>query len=212
MLDYFVINDRKYILDTSPKYTGWRCLHAAEGGFVNPAGMPNVRRGLNAPAVEFGAALQRLSFDVMKAVNPGITSAGWANVFDSETAFTNNGHGVEGNDPKLMDGIICAGMFLPDSVRAVTANGIEYLECVPGIHAVDAAKPLPTVSAVIENGWYFVANTGQGATGAFNFPQGNGGAVAIVYALEKPVWYRKSWFTRWDSDARPDPLKYYVAK
>jgi hypothetical protein len=186
-----------------PHYIGWRCLHAREGGMINPIGMPNVRRALNAPPVEFTPELQQLAYEVMTIKNPSISRNEFENVFDSDTAFTNR-HGVESNDPKLMDGIICAGMFLPDTV----GRSGEYLVAFPGVHAIDATKPLPTAAEVIERGWYFVANTGTGLSGAFNLPQGDGGPVCVIYALAAPARYPVSWFGRWNGNFLPDPLRY----
>lgn len=192
------------------RFVGWRNLHAPEGGFLNPRGMPNVRRAVNAPPVPFTAALQRLSFDLMTFKNPSITRDKWEGIFAGDTAF-NNRHGVESSDAKLMDGIICAGMF----GRFEQDGG--YLVARPGVHAIDATKPLPTVAEILERGWYFVATTGTGSQGAFNFPQGNGGPVYILYALVEPVRYPMTGadegrfytnFARWDSTVLPDPLRY----
>lgn len=182
-------------------FRGYRCLHANEGGFVNPVGMPNVRRALNQPPVEFTPELQDLSFDVMKAKNANITRTRWESVFAGDTAFTNR-HGVEGNDPKLMDGIICAGMFTTAQIEG------DYVVMYPGVHAIDATKPLPSVQQVIDNGWCFVANTGQGASGAFHFPQGAGGQVCVIYALSAPARYPREWWGSWDSFRLPNPLRY----
>lgn len=205
MFDTLYLNDTKYEvrpLTTERRYVGYRCLHAREGGFDgNPRGMPNVRRAEDAPPVPFTPALQRLSWDLMVSKNPTISRGQWEAVFDSDRAFTNR-HGVETGDPKLMDGIICAGMF-----TTAQREG-DYLVMYPGIHAIDATKPLPSVQQILDNGWYFVANTGQGFAGAFHFPQGNGGPVYILYALVKPVRYPLEWWARWDSDHLPDPLRY----
>jgi hypothetical protein len=184
-----------------PRYVGYRCLHAREGGFVNPDNMPNVRRATDAPPVKFTPALQQLAWDVMRAKNAAITRAGYDAIFAGDTAFTNR-HGIESDDPKLMDGIICAGMFLPGEVEG------GYLVARPGVHAVDANQPLPSVQKVLDRGWWFVANTGQGLTGAFNLPQGKFGPVYIVYALVESVQYPLSWWEPWDSDRMPDPLRY----
>jgi hypothetical protein len=200
-----VFSDGSYRLEQAAQpasvYRGFRCLHAKEGGFVNPDNMPNVRRAIDAPPVRFTAGLQQLAWDVMHSKNAAITYDGFRRVYGGTTAFT-NGHGIESDDPKLMDGIICAGMFLPGDVEG------GYLVARPGIHAVDANKPLPSAQQVLDRGWWFVANTGQGAEGAFNFPQGKFGPVYIVYALVEPVRYPLSWFARWDSDRLPDALRY----
>lgn len=212
LADTLFIADTKYqrVPVAQPRYVGWRCLHAREGGFLNPVGMPNVRRAVNQPPVEFTDELQALTYELMVTKNPTISRNEFDNVFDSETAFTNR-HGVESNDPKLMDGIICAGMFLPAAVEG------DYLVAYPGIHAIDPRVPLPTVQQILDRGWYFVANTGTGFAGAFNLPQGNQGPVYIPYVLQAPARYPMRGveegrayvnFERWESDVRPDPLRY----
>lgn len=190
------------------RFIGYRCLHAAEGGFVNPVGMPNIRRALDQPPVIFTPQLQALAYELMRSQNSTITQNNFDNTFDSDTAWTNR-HGVESNDPKLMDGLICAGMFLAqEGSETVIIDNVEYLVFSPGIHAIDPSQPLPTVEQILARGWYFVANTGTGASGAFHFPQGNQGPVYIPYVLQQAAKYRKEWFTTWDSDHRPDSLRY----
>lgn len=209
--DLLYVSGVSYVAVKPPRFVGWRCLHPSEGGFPTPADMPNVRRAQDAPPVKFTAALQRLAWDVMRSQNSTITLTGFESIFGDTTAFTNR-HGVNSDDPKLMDGIICAGMFLPDTVE-IEGN---YLIARPGVHAIDANGVLPSVQQVVENGWYFIANTGQGRGGAFNFPQGNLGPVAIIYALSEPVHYLMSGyegreytnFTRWSGSTKPDPLRY----
>lgn len=184
-----------------PRFVGWRCLHAAEGGPSNPVGMPNVRRSRNVASVPFSDALQELSYELMVRMNPSISHNEWMNVFDSGTAFCNR-HGVETNQPMLMDGIICAGMF-----TTAQPEGTD-LVMYPGIHAIDISAPLPTVDEILERGWYFVGNTGRGAHGAFHLPQGDQAPVYILYALREAARYPRAWFARWDSDRRPDALRY----
>src|SRR5512138_884815 len=165
-------------------YNGWRCLHPSEGGQPTPANEPNVRRAENAPAVIFTLGLQILAFRVMQIVNPTMTDKNCYAVFTGARAFCNR-HGIDSDDPRLMDGIICAGAYFPNTVQVVG----NYLTTIPGVHAIDANQPLPSAQTVIDNGWYFIANTGQGPQGAYNFPQGNLGPVAVIYVLREAVRY-----------------------
>ncbi len=197
------LNDLRYEVSQMTSIIGHRCLHAAEGGFnENPVGMPNVRRALNiADPVKFTSELQELSWQLMTRMNSSISHNEWMNVFDSGTAFCNR-HGVETNDPKLMDGIICGGMFTEAPVEG------DYITAYPGVHAIDVRKPLPSVEQILDNGWWFVGNTGRGSQGVFNLPQGDGGPVYVLYALAAPARYPVEWFERWVSDEYPDPLRY----
>lgn len=194
------------------RFTGYRCLHYKEGGLPNPVGMPNVRPAENAPPVPFTPELQDLSWRFMTFKNPTVSRDEWGGVFRSDTAFCND-NGVETNHAKLMKATICSGMF----IRGRVENG--YLVCTPGIDAIDANKPLPSVQQILDNNWYFVATTGMGKEGVFNFPQGDGGPIFVIYVLTEPVYYpiqkvdetgRYTNFARWDADFLPDPLRYYL--
>lgn len=109
------------------RYTGWRCLHIAEGGYQSdPDGQPEVRPSFNAPPVEFTRSMQLLTWELLKR-NPNISKSKFPVIFADTTAFT-NGQGyfndsdpradwVNGTDtgypnPKLMKAIICGGMFI----------------------------------------------------------------------------------------------------
>lgn len=204
------------------RYVGWRCLHQQEGGYPNPDGMPVVRPSENASPVLFTESMQRTSYQ-LNAFNPFFTGNKWRSVYDYKAAFTNqNGFGDSGDPradyinrldltkplPKLMKAIICGGMFIRGEV--VGSN----LVCYPGVHAIDANKPMPSVGEIMVKNWYYVATTanqrGDGTWAVNNFPQGGGQNVLIPYALREPVTYPLSWFRRWEEDFLPDPLRYYA--
>jgi hypothetical protein len=200
---------RRHMMAELPSVVGWRAPHHTELGTANENGpqYPNVRRALNAPPVIFTPALQRLAYEVMLLKNPTITENQRDNVFAGGTAFCNR-HDINGDDPKLMDGVICMGHFFQEPVNWVTERGVLYLVTTPGVHGIAVTKPLPTAQQVVDNRWCFLANTGQGASGAFNFAQGNGGPVWVIYAMREPLKYQADWFARWAGDSVPDPLRY----
>lgn len=203
---------------TTPRYSGWRVLHAAEGGFnENPPGMPAVRRAINAPPVEFTRDMQFMSYDL----NEGKISKGkWHIIYSSETMVTNDQsweemrcadyvNGIDTNLkypdgrpilPKLMNGIICAGMF----VHARSEG--EYLICEPGISAVDGHKPIPHYTTVLAENKYFRAVTSGDRV--FNI-LGSSVQILIPYILNVAVKYPLWWFERWEQDYLPDPTKFY---
>lgn len=200
-----------------PRYSGWRCLHIAEGGYASdPNGMPEVRPSVNAPPIEFTKSMQLLSWELMSS-NPNITRWKWRVVFGNTTAF-DNGQGyfkigdpradwVNNIDttypnPKLMKAIICGGMFIRGDVVG------DNLVCKPGVHGIDARGPMPSVADVMANNWYFAATTCR-YPNVSHFPQGQGGQVLIPYFLIEPVSYPVSWFVRWDEEFLPDPLRLY---
>lgn len=208
-----------YKTQKQPRYIGWRCLHEAEGGYnSDDRGMPEIRPALPNPLpVIFTRDLQWLSWN-FNTYNPDFTKGNWRTVFGFTTAFTNgngfnnpndprrdyvNGLNLDAPYPKLMKALICGGMFIRGEVRG------DNLHCIPGVHAIDANKPIPTIDVVREKNWYFVATT-QYYGKVSNFPQGHGRHVYIPYALREEVTYPIAWFTEWAEDYLPDPLKIYL--
>ena len=199
-------------------YLGWRCLHNAEGGYQSdPNNMPCVRPSFDAPSIEFTQPMQSLSWELV-SWNPNVTRNRWKAIHADTTAIT-NGNGffndndprrdyVNGEDldaaknPRLMKAIIFAGMF-----GKWDRIGSE-LWAVPGVHGIDARKPMPTVEEVLAKNWYYVATTGTATTVA-HFPQGGGLPVILPYFLIEPVSYPLAWFERWERPYLPDPLTFY---
>lgn len=200
------------------RYIGWRCLHEVEGGYDSDSGgMPEIRPSENANPVVFHKDLQLVSWE-MNTYNALFTKNNWRVVYGDPTAFCNGqGYGNSSDPradwvslrdlmkpfPKLMKAIICGGMF----IRGIKIGG--FLHCLPGIHAIDAKKPIPTKDEIFARNWYFVATTQLNGK-VSNFPQGHGSHVYIPYALEEEVTYPIEWFTEWDEDFLPDPLKIYL--
>lgn len=203
-------------LKTGYKYQGFRCLHMYEGGYPNPLGEPEVRPSVNARPVNFGRYEQWLSFNLANGRNPEITKARWRSIYDVGRAFTNEQgfsddhskrdwvNGIDLNaseDPKLMKAIICGGMFIRGEVSG------DYLVCRPGISGIDVNKTLPSLTEVLDKGWYFHAV--RAGKIVYNFPQGQGGPVLIPYFLREVVTYPIAWFEPWNSNSLPDPQKFY---
>ena len=213
------VGDRRYMpqIPIQPGFVGYRCLHVAEGGYQSdPDGQPEVRPSVDAPPVEFTKGLQLLSWALMSR-NLSITKNKWRVVFGNTTAFTNGQGYFKAGDPradwvsnidtdypnpKLMKAIICGGMFIRGDVVG------DMLVCRPGVHAIDADRPVPSVEDVIANNWYFAATTCK-YPNVSHFPQGGGGPVLIPYILREPVAYPLRWFVRWDEATLPDPLRLY---
>jgi hypothetical protein len=158
--------------------------------------------------------IQLLSYEINKH-NDSFTGGNWRAVYGNKRAFTNgtgydepgepradhvNGLNVNDPLPKLQDAIICGGMFIRGEVVGTD------LVCTPGIHAIDANKPMPTVEEVIARNWYFTAVT-QNDGHIYNFPQGHGLPVLIPYILRETARYPIQWFQAWNRDYLPDPLK-----
>ena len=203
------------------KVTGWWNKHKGIPGAPDnpPNGDPEVRPSDQQDGIEFGYALQKLSWDLMQWGNSTITSKQWRAVYKYNVAFTNeqgfdkpddprtdfvNGLNIGAELPKLMKVTICGGSLYQGDVVG------DRLYMYPGTHGIDAANP-PDLQTVINKGWYFSAVTWHDVgSGVINhFPQGNGGQVLIPLVLSVPVSYPLAWFSWWEGTERPDPLRYY---
>lgn len=215
------------------KYVGWRCLHAAEGGYQSdPRGMPEIRPAyridsitpdVNPAPVLMTQPIQLLSWDMNgKTDSPGyndtFTKPNWRAVYGTATAFTNNqGFGEDPNkrdwvtpqdtnneeDPKLMKGLICGGAFILDD-----GYDNDWIYVSPGVSAVPADGPYPTYKEIFNKLWYYEATTMYNGKMS-HFPQGHGKPVWIPYVLRERCKFPRSWFQRWEEDFLPDPLSCY---
>jgi len=206
---------------TAKKYVGWRVLHQAEGGYDrNPLGMPEVIPPKNPRAIEMTREVQEMSFALMRHFNPGITGKAWRKVHLWDKAFNNfTGFGdkkkphrdfINDKDPKAplpkydKAQRLCGGQFIRGEVRG------KKLVCVPGVHGIDARKPMPTIDEIVENNWYLFAITLFSKPGRVgHFPQGKDDPVAIPFIFDREIEFDLKLFDKWESDELPDPLKMY---
>lgn len=216
---YFEIDGKRYIEQTI--YSGWRVLHAAEGGYPNPNGFPAVHPGDNANIpVQMTKEIQLMSYEL----NEGrITKLKWRALYGSTVAFTNGQSWyqrvckdyVNNRDllameddkpslPKLMKGIIMSGMFVRGDV--IRDEGKDWLEVTPGIGAIDATKLLPTLQEIKDMGWYMRAITSADNP---NNILGSTVPLLVPYLLNAPTRYPLEWFEPWNEDFLPDPIKFY---
>ena len=203
-------------------FNGWRVKYTAEKGNVNPVGMPAVTPSQwmgtkYGTSVSMTKEIQELSFALMTRFNPTITRGQWRNVHKGDVAITNyqgfdmagdpradfvNGRDLNAELPKLMDGIVFAGSFVRGQVR----DG--HLWIAPGIGAIDASKPLPSIDTIITNNWYlFCTNNTPNPS---HFAQGNGGVCVIPFILSEECPYTLAYFQQWSGSSLPDPIKLYL--
>ena len=206
------------------KYSGWRVLHKAEGGYQrNPATMPSVIPPIPSVAIDMTEEVQHMSYDLMVHFNDQITPNLWTKVHDGDRAFTNFlGFGtrpgcggprknyIKNEDmtyplPKYDKAQrVCGGQF----VRGIERGGMLVIR--PGIDAIDATKLMPSIETIVANNWYgFAVVVGpEGNEGAIShFPQGQGGPVAIPFIVDREISFPLAYFERWEGDTLPDPLK-----
>jgi hypothetical protein len=103
--------------------------------------------------------------------------------------------------PKLLKAIIFSGTF----IRGERVGNV--LRCVPGIHAVNANLPMPSVDTVLSNNWYTYAVSAD-QTSAAHFIANT--PTAVVYFLKETVTYPIEWFAEWNETFLPDPLRFYL--
>jgi hypothetical protein len=86
----------------------------------------------------------------------------------------------------------------------------EKLVCIPGVHGIDATKPMPSLQIIVDNNWYLHAVTlNSPVSNVSHFPQGRGGPVVIPFIFSKEIEFELKWFVKWEEDTLPDPLKMY---
>ena len=214
--------------DTSPnpppkKYIGWRVLHKLEGGNqATPPGMPEVTPPINAIALPMTESIQHMSYDLMRYFNPAITTSLWTKVHRYDKAFNNNNGFERPGDPRwnyianTNSGSplpkydkaqrLCGGQF----VRGVVVG--DELHCTAGVHGIDGLSPMPSVSTIVENNWYlFAVSVNSNFTQISDFPQGQGGVVAIPFIFTGVIKFPLSYFTRWEGNSLPIHTKIYIA-
>jgi len=211
--------------DTSPnppkKYIGWRVKHKIEGGNqATPAGMPEVTPPTNSFMLDMTKAIQDMSYALMLYFNTSITANLWTKVHRYDKAF-NNGNGFEKDGDPRWNYITGAnaGAELPRYDKAQRLCGGQFirgvvvgneLHCTAGVHGIDGSKPIPSVSTIVENNWHlFAVSVNSDFTQISDFPQGQGGVVAIPFIFTGVIKFPLSYFAKWESDVLPDHLKIY---
>lgn len=210
------------VVDPQPtsdkKYIGWRVLHKAEGGYdKTPKDMPEVIPPENPVALPMTEDIQKMSFELMQHFNKAITAELWTKVHRHDKAFNNfNGFEKDGEPranfitkknltsplPKYDKmGRLCGGMF----VRGIVQG--DKLVFQPGIHGIDADKPMPSLQEIIDNNWYFFAVNFHENGKVSHFPQGKGEPVAIPFIFNREISFPLSLFERWEENTLPDPTK-----
>jgi hypothetical protein len=214
----------KPVVDPLPtsdkKYTGWRVLHKAEGGYEKtPLNMPEVIPPENPVALPMTEDIQKMSFELMQDFNKAITAELWTKVHRHDKAFNNfNGFEKDGEPranfitkknlssplPKYDKmGRLCGGMF----VRGIVQG--NKLVFQPGIHGIDANKPMPSLQTIKDKNWYFFAVDFH-EKGVGHFPQGKGGPVAIPFIFDREIRFPLRYFVPWDDDELPEATKLYI--
>ena len=205
------------------KYSGWRVLHKAEGGYQrNPATMPSVIPPIPSSSVDMTEEIQRMSFNLMAHFCPSITTNIWNHVHSWDRAYNNklgfpNAQGGSLRRDYINDTDRNAPLPAYDKAQRMTGGnfvrGIErgdLLVLQAGIHGIDATKPMPSIETIVANNWYVVSvNVGPVSNeGAVSYwAQGKGYPIVFPLIFAGEIVFPLSYFERWEGDTLPDPLK-----
>ena len=163
-------------------------------------------------------AIQLMSYELMQEFCTGLTKERWRIAHQHDFAMNNGAqNGFDGGTPHVdyVNGRD-VGASLPryDKMQRVfqgsfitgTLNG-DLITCTPGIDAIDATKPLPSIQQILHRRWYVIA-TAVGEPPFFVRGQW-GGYLIYPFILDRPVSFESRWFAAWNEDGPPDPLKVY---
>lgn len=208
------------------RYVGWRALHMAEGGRTIPYLMPAVVPPNNQIALEMTEAMQLMSFELMRRVNPSITAKVWRALhkwglclnneprdgFDGGIAHRDYVSRLDLDADTLPRYDKMQRTFQGTFIRGDAVG--DRLVCKPGVHGIDARKlPYPTPTEIVERNWYVIAvNAGpsHAPQNASHFAQGKGGLVVYPFIFDAEISFPLAYFARWESDDLPDPVRMYL--
>lgn len=204
----------------NPTYQGYRVLHKKEGGRQDiPTGMPAICPPIDTIALPMTEAIQRMSYGLMRHFNTTIDPQTWRALHGYFLAMTNgkqNGYGSEVphadyiNSLDLLESLPrydkMQRLFQGSFVRGDVVG--NELVCRPGIHGIDATRPLPSIQYIVAHNWYSVAVTAGDVI--HNFPQGQGLPVVYPFIFDRPIRFPLEWFTIWNENYLPDPLRIYL--
>ena len=190
----------------------------AEGGRTIPANMPSVIPPLETRALDMTQAVQRLSYDLMLYFAPMLAKTTWRNCHRYDKAMNNGAqNGFDGGTPhadyinnrdltatlprydKMQRGF--AGTFIR-GVDIGTAIRVD-----PGIHAIDATRPLPGVQEIVERNWYVIAINNTATPS--HWAQGGGYPIVFPFIIDRAITFDKRFVKARSADYLPDPTKVY---
>lgn len=213
----FATLDTRRFVEQAPRYVGWRGLHLQEGGRGAPAGMPAVLPPVETRALEMTDDIQRMSYSLARHFAPSVDGSKWRSIHGDAVAMNNGGQNGFGTSPHRdvinqvdLDASpprydkmqrTFAGTFIRGEVAG------DVLVCNPGVHGIDANRPVPDVDEIIEKNWYVIACTSGDRI--WNFPQGGGNPVVYPFVFDRPISFPLQWFGKWERDYLPDHLTVY---
>ncbi len=212
------------VLRRSRRFVGWRGLHVKEGGRSVPPGMPAILNPIETRALNITRDMQLMSYELMLHFAPALPREKWRVLHRFDKAMTNGGqNGFDGVDalgrPVLHADYInnrdltaplprydkMQRSFQGSFIRGEAVG--DELVCRPGVHGIDATRPMPSVAEIVANNWFIRAVTAGEEVD--NFPQGDGYPIVYPFIFDRPISFPLAWFERWDREYLPDPLRFY---
>ena len=84
----------------------------------------------------------------------------------------------------------------------------KLITCIPGVDAIDATKPMPSLATIVSKRWYSVAiNVGDPP---FHVRPNWGGFIPFPFIMAKPMTFELQFFAPWNETYDPDPIKSYA--
>lgn len=225
MIDYLALPDnKKYVEVTERRYIGFRGRHwLGENGRATayvgaPAIIPPYSPTVALPMTK---EIQIMSFELMKRFCPTMSGNRWKTLHGYTVAMNNgsqNGYGDIPHADYVNNIDLSASLPRYDKMQRVfqgsfitgtlEGDGDKLLLCIPGIDAIDATKPMPTVDEIVDNNWYSIAVcTGNPP---FHFRPAWGGQIVYPFILDRPIYFEAKYFTSWNETFLPNPLKIYL--
>lgn len=224
MIDYITLpNEKKYISDTAKRYTGWRGRHwLQENGRATAwAGAPAIIPPYSPTvALSMTKEIQLMSFDLMRHFCSVIDGNKWRILHGYKVAMNNgsqNGFNGTPHADFVNNKDISASLPRYDKMQRVFQGTFitgslqnNRILCIPGIDAIDATKPMPSIENIIERNWYTIATCTGNPPFHFRGQWGSGCWIAYPFILDRIVTYESKYFAEWNETFLPDPITIYL--
>lgn len=225
MIDYFILpSGKKYVAENAQRYVGWRGRHwLQENGRATAwAGAPAVIPPYSPTvALSMTKEIQLMSFELMKRFCLAVDGNRWRILHGYKVAMNNGSQNGFDGSTLHADFVnnIDTSTSLPryDKMQRVFQGSFitgilegDKIWCKPGIDAIDATNPLPTVDEIIKRNWFTVAICTGNPPFHFRPNWGNNCWIVYPFILDRPVSFEARYFAEWNETFLPNPVTVYL--
>jgi hypothetical protein len=188
--------------------------------------MPAIVPPYDVQALEIPEEHQWMTYYLQQYFCPPIATTVTRNLLKFDKVMTNGAqNGYDGEQPHadyLNNRDIGTPLPRWDKMQRIFTSSFirgndigEFVECVPGVHGIDANKAMPSIATIVENNWYIVANSRHKTdpNRLVDFAQTyiNGVQYWTVYPFifDRPIKFHKYKLMEWKSNELPDHLMVY---